>query len=66
MRRSGSGSDGVLATRDPRQPEGFGPLDPPVTLQPGDRLTTTCTYETTSREVGDGQKSWRRTDDILF
>ena len=51
VRRSGLGGDGVLATRDPRHPEGFGALEPPVTLHPGDRLTTTCTYDTTSREV---------------
>ena len=52
VHRAGPGGDGVLAVRDPREPKGFGAMDPPAVLHPGDRLTTTCTFDTTSREVG--------------
>ena len=51
VHRSGPGGDGVLAVRDPQQPKGFTGLDPPIVLHPGDRVTTTCTFDTTSREV---------------
>jgi len=51
VHRSGPGGDGVLALRDPQQPKGFSGLEPTIVLHPGDRITTTCTFDTTSREV---------------